>query len=207
MEEYVIKDYDSDSDIELDITKYQETTDKLDKLHNRHYRKYVQLMSTDNIQMYAVNERTGKRFRETKEEIPLSDYDSLNNASYDLYDESNHEICTVCNLTSPCKHHVRNREDGKIYLMDGISICSLLMDEGVDVSTTHFSDYEDIVINQNNMSDDMKEKIVIFNHAKARMEKISTKIKSFRKKYEENGKKYTSSSRLERLKNKHNISP
>ena len=206
MEDYVMNDRDSDSDIDLDITKYKETRDKLHKLSERHSRITMKLSFEDNILFYLSN---GENKKETNkcEEVPSIDYDRLNNMDYDLYDGSKHEISKFTFLTRPSKHYVRNTEDGKIYLMDAISICRIFMDEGVNISETPFSEWEEVINNQNEMSDEIKEKVEIFKYARERMKKIKSKIKTLDKNNEENAKKYTSNNRLERLKKKHNISP
>lgn len=204
LENYVINDHDSDSDIELDIDNYKETRDKLSALTHRHSRVYSTLINKYNVHIYIEPQK----YKGTKEEIPLSNYDYFNELDYETYGGSKHEIYMVCNLTKPCKHHVRNTEDGKIYLMDGVTICKLLMDDGVDVSDTHFDYCKETVniYNIKELSDDMKEKISIYNHAKARVKKINEKIRKLEDAYKDNGKKYTSNNRLEQLKKKHNIS-
>lgn len=198
LETYSISENDSDSDVELDIVNYKETSLKLEALRKRHCKYLFNSEVREYIQASKVDMK--RDFEE------VDDYDRFNDMHYDYYEDANYEISTLCGLTSPCTHYVRHTDTGKIYIMDGISICKKLKDRGVDVSKTHFAEYEQIVENSENMGDKGRDVLKKVYYAKVRIKKIDAKIAQLKKNYEENGKKYTASSRLDRLKKQHNIS-
>ena len=110
------------------------------------------------------------------------------------------KISDMCYLTYPCSHIVENLLTGEIKRMSGREIYIILKEQ--NISDKHFEKYNDIQFNKS-LS------IWNSNFKSLTEEEIQRNIEAKEKRELDKKKAYEhrASSRLERLKKKHNISP
>lgn len=137
---------------------------------------------------------------------PVSSSSITNNqlVSFEKYGDGKYEVSSLCMMTSPCEHYVRNTYTDKIYLMNGIEIYDMLHTEGIHDS--HFDEYAEVSLQRKNPSEEDKRMLKEYEKLEREMLIKHEEEKRERERQTQLGQQYKASSRLERLKAQNNIS-
>lgn len=127
-----------------------------------------------------------------------------NLVSFEKYGDGKYEVSSLCMLTSPCKHYVRNTYTDKIYLMNGIDIYDMLHTEGIHDS--HFDQYAEVSLQRKHPSQEDERMLKEYEKLEREMLRKREEEKIEIERQKNLGDKYKASSRLERLKAQNNIS-
>ena len=111
-----------------------------------------------------------------------------------------YEISDICLLTYPCQHYVKNTITGESSRMMGDKIYTMLKEKGL--SDKHFDDYAEYVRKRDNPT---PEELAERRERERKFQEQRDKQKKEREEQERLTNQYKASSRLEKLKAKHNV--
>lgn len=112
----------------------------------------------------------------------------------------NYEIYDLCLETYPCKHSVKNTVTGEMSIMSGAEIFILLKD--MEKSDEHFDIYAEYIRKRDHPT---PEEIYERENRETRLQEQNERLRIKKEEQKSIINQYKASSRLERLKAKHNV--